>query len=176
MTQAELADKLGVSHKTISKWETARGLPDITLIEPLSKALKISVAELLAGDYVTNRNISCNMQRSGLYVCPVCGNIIQSAGEAVVSCCGITLPALEAEETDEVHHLCLEKEEDEYYITVSHEMTKEHYISFIAYVTSERWDLVKLYPEGDAQARFTIKGHGILYLFCNKHGLMKQKI
>lgn len=176
MTQAEQADKLGVSHKTISKWETARGLPDITLIEPLSKALKISVAELLAGDYVTNRNISCNMQRSGLYVCPVCGNIIQSAGEAVVSCCGITLPALEAEETDEVHHLCLEKEEDEYYITVSHEMTKEHYISFIAYVTSERWDLVKLYPEGDAQARFTIKGHGILYLFCNKHGLMKQKI
>ena len=47
MTQAELADKIDVSSKTISKWETAKGLPDISLLEPLSAALGVSVMELI---------------------------------------------------------------------------------------------------------------------------------
>jgi len=176
MTQAELADILGVSHKTVSKWETARGLPDIALIEPLARALGISVMELLTGEYVTNENVASNMLRSRLYVCPVCKNVIHTMGEAVVSCCGITLPVLEAEEPDEAHKICCERVEDEYYITIPHEMTKEHYISFMAYVTSSKFEMVKLYAEGNAEARFLIRGHGWLYWYCNRHGLMRQRI
>ena len=53
ITQKELAQILGVCDKTISKWETAKGYPDISLLEPLAAALDISVAELLSGDSVS---------------------------------------------------------------------------------------------------------------------------
>ncbi len=176
LTQSELADQLGVSSKTVSKWETAKGFPDISLIEPLSKALGISVPELLSGEQIINRNISCNMLRTKFYVCPICGNIIHASGDAMISCCGITLPPLEAEEPDEAHQPLTLPVEDEQFITVHHEMTKEHYLSFAAVVTSDRIQLVKFYPEGNAEARFKRRGRGILYIYCNRHGLMKQRI
>ena len=176
ITQSDLAEKIGVSSQAISKWETAKGLPDITLIEPLSKALGVSVMELMSGDTVINRNVSCNLLRSKFYVCPVCGNIIHSSGEAVISCCGISLPPLEAEEVDENHEICIEKVEDENFVTVNHPMEKSHYISFIAYVTGDKMNLVKLYPEGNAETRFQLRGPGFIYIYCNKHGLMKQRI
>ena len=176
VTQAQLADMLGVISKAVSKWETAKGLPDITLIEPLSKALSVSVMELMSGDTVINKNASSNILRSKFYVCPICNNIISAVGDAVVSCCGITLPPLEAEEIDQDHQITIEKVEDEHFITVKHAMTKEHFISFVAYLTSDRVQLVKFYPEGNAETRFNILGEGYLYIYCNKHGLMKKKI
>ena len=176
LTQAQLAERLDVSPKTISKWETAKGLPDISLLGAIASALDISVMELMSGDTVINGNVSANMLRSKIYVCPVCGNVINSVGEAVISCCGITLPPWEAEEADEVHRAKLERIEDEWYIEISHEMTKSHYISFIAYVTSDKFELAKLYPEGNAEARFKVKGRGYLYFYCNRHGLMKVRI
>ena len=176
LSQGAVAGKLGVSRQTISKWETAKGLPDISLLAPLSAALGVSVMELMSGDAVTNRNRSANMRRSRLYVCPVCGNVIHAMGEAVVSCCGITLPALEAEEPDIAHEPRIEAVEDEVYITVEHPMTKTHFISFIAYVTADRFQMVKLYPEGDAACRLRLQGHGDLYLCCNRHGLMKRRV
>ena len=176
LTQAELAEKIGVSSKTVSKWETGKGLPDITLLQPLAQALGISVIELLSGEQVCNRNVSGNLLRSKFYVCPLCGNIIHTTGSTLVSCCGITLPALEAEEPDGDHSITLEKVEDEHFITVDHPMTKQHYISFLAYVTSDRLQLVKLYPEGEAQTRLQLRGRGWLYGYCNHHGLFKQKV
>lgn len=176
MTQAELAEAIGVSSKTISKWETARGLPDITLLQPLSQALGISVIELMNGQHIINRNVSGNMLRDSIYVCPLCGNVIHSTGNTLVSCCGITLPALEAEEGDEVHPVTIETVEDEHFITVDHPMTKEHYISFVAFVTSDRLQLVKLYPEGNAETRMQLRGMGTLYYYCNQHGLFKQRL
>ena len=176
MTQAELAERIGVSSKTISKWETAKGLPDISLLQPLAQALGISVIELMNGERITNQNVSGNMLRCKFYVCPICGNIIHSTGSTVVSCCGITLPPLEAEEADEDHPLTIEKVEDEQFITVDHPMTKEHYISFLASVTSDRLQMVKLYPEGNAEARLQLRGRGYLYYYCNRHGLYRKKI
>ena len=176
ITQAELAARIGISSKTVSKWETAKGFPDISLIEPLAKALGVSVLELMSGDVVTNRNLSANMLRSKFYVCPICGNAIHTLGDTVISCCGITLPALEAEEIDELHSLSIENVEDEHFVQIRHEMTKTHYISFLAYVTSDRLQMVKLYPEGNAETRMQLRGRGYLYLYCNKHGLMKQKV
>lgn len=176
ITQGQLAEGIGVSSKAVSKWETAKGLPDITLIEPLAKALGVSVMELMSGDTVTNRNTSANMLRSKFCVCPVCGNIIRATGDAVVSCCGITLPPLEAEEIDNAHGITIEKVEDEHFFTVNHPMTKSHFISFIAYLTTDRVQFVKFYPEGNAQTRFRLCGNGYVYIYCNKHGLMKMKI
>ena len=176
ITQAELAGMLSVSSKAVSKWETAKGLPDITLIEPLAKALGVSVMELMSGGAVINKNTSSNMLRSKFYVCPLCGNIIRTTGDTLISCCGITLPALEAEAVDDDHKITIEQVEDEYFVTVDHEMTKQHFISFIAFVTSDRVRFVKLYPEGNAETRLSFRGGGFLYLYCNKHGLMRKKI
>ena len=176
LTQQALADKIGVSCKGVSKWETGRGLPDISLLEPLAQALGVSVMELMSGETVSNRNVSCNMLRTKLYVCPVCGNVIHCAGEAVVSCCGITLPPLEAEEPDGEHLFSLERVEDEEFLSIRHPMTKEHFISFIAYATSDRFQLVKFYPEGNAETRLRLQGRGVLYAYCNRHGLYRRRI
>ena len=176
ITQAQLAGLLGVSSKAVSKWETGKGFPDITLIEPLAKALSVSVLELMSGDTVINTNASANILRSKFYVCPICNNIIRTVGDALISCHGITLPPLEAEETDEAHQITIQQVEDEHFVTVRHDMTKAHYISFLCYVTSDRVQFVKLYPEGNAETRLNFRGRGYLYLYCNKHGLMKIKI
>lgn len=176
VTQTQLSDILGVSSKTVSKWETAKGLPDITLIEPLAKALGVSVLELMSGDTVTNKNISSNMLRSKFYVCPLCGNIVRTVGDTLISCCGITLPPLEADDIDDDHKIIIEKVEDEHFLTINHPMSKEHYISFVAYLTTDREQFMKFYPEGNAETRMQFRGRGYLYIYCNKHGLMKKKV
>ena len=173
MTQEELAQKIFVTSKAVSKWETGKGFPDIGLLESLGKALDVSVIELLSGEDITNLNKSCNMVKGKFYVCPICGNVIQTTGEAVISCCGITLPPLESEAPDEEHSLNIETIEDEYYVTMNHPMTKEHYISFIAAISDQGVQLVKLYPEADAQARFKISRVRKIYAYCNRHGLFE---
>ena len=176
LTQSALADQIGVSSKTISKWETAKGLPDISLLQPLAQSLGVSLIELMNGEHISNQNVSCNMLRSRLYVCPICGNVIHCTGDTVVSCCGVTLPALEAEEMDDDHMLTIEDVEDEHFLTIHHSMTKEHHISFLAFVTSDRFQLLKFYPEGNAQTRMQLRGRGVLYYYCNRHGLFQKKV
>ena len=176
LTQAELAEKIGVSSKTVSKWETAKGLPDITLLQPLAAALGVSVIELMNGQPIANHNVSGNMLRSKFYVCPICGNILHTTGTALISCCGITLPPLEAEDADDDHTVTAERVEDEYFVTVDHPMTKSHFISFIAHVNSDRLQMVKLYPEGNAETRLQLRGRGYLYYYCNRHGLFRKKM
>lgn len=176
LTQAELAQRLNVSDKTISKWETAKGYPDITLLEPIAEAFGVSVTELLSGSAVTNRNVSGNMLRSKFYVCPVCGNSIHTMGEAVISCHGIQLMPSEGESADENHQLTVEIVEDDFYIQINHPMTKKHYISFVAAVSSDRLQMVKLYPEGNAEVRFPIRGLKRIYYYCNRDGLFYQDL
>ena len=147
MTQLELAVILDVSDKTISKWETGKGLPDIAIVAPLAKALCVSVIELMNGEYIANKNVSANIKKSKFYVCPICENIIHSVRENIVSCCGMVLHVLEAENEDDNHKINIEKIENKYLVSLNHEMTKQHYISFIAYVTVDRCEIVKLYPE-----------------------------
>lgn len=176
MTQAELAEKLCVSDKTVSKWENGRGFPDVSLLEPLGKALHISVAELLCGQAVVNTNRASNMLKSRFYVCPVCGNVLFARGEAVISCCGIQLPALETEEQDPAHRLEAQMAEDEMYVSAAHPMSKDHYLSFIAYMTPDSCEIKALYPEGSAEARFFYRGSGWQYYYCNRHGLFRQRL
>ena len=171
LTQAELATKLNVSDKTISKWETAKGYPDISLLEPIAKIFGISITELISGNAVSNVNVSANVMRSKFYVCPVCGNIIHSMGEAVIHCHGVLLTPCQTEETDENHKIFIERVEDEYYVRVEHDMKKEHYISFIAGLSTDKIQMIKLYPEGNAEARIKINGVKKILFYCNRDGL-----
>ena len=153
-TQKQLADRLCVSDKTVSKWENGRGFPDIALLEPLAQHLGVSVAELLSGQ---------------------CGNVIHATGTGVFSCCGITLPPLEVEEPETGHEMKVECIDQDYYVTLDHPMTKSHYLSFLAYITSDWVQLRKLYPEQEAAGRFTRGGVGRIYAYCNQHGLFQVK-
>ncbi|MBQ6894714.1 MAG: helix-turn-helix domain-containing protein [Clostridia bacterium] len=171
LTQAELADRLKVSDKTVSKWETGRGYPDISLLEPIANVFGISIAELFSGNTIRNVNISANMLRSVVYVCPVCGNIIHCMGEAVIHCHGVSLTPCLPEESDEYHKIFIEKIEDDYYVRIEHDMTKDHYISFVAALSSDKIQLVRLYPEGNAEARFPIHGVKKIVFYCNRDGL-----
>lgn len=171
MTQSQLAEVLGVSDKTVSKWETAKGYPDITMLSPIADAFGVSVPELISGNKIRNENVSANMMRSRFYVCPVCGNVIHSMGEAVIHCHGIQLLPAQAEPADADHEIRIERVEDEYYVSIGHEMTKTHYISFIAAASSDRCQTVKLYPEGSAEARFKIDGVKRIFFYCNRDGL-----
>ena len=172
LTQSELAEKLTVSNKAVSKWETGKGYPDITLLEPLSKALGVSITEILAGETIVNANVSANILRSKFYVCPICGNVIYSIGESVIHCHGVQLTPAVAEPSDENHMPAIEIVEDELFVKIEHEMTKEHYISFIAAVSPDRVQIVKLYPEGNAETRFKNNSVSKLYFYCNHDGLL----
>ena len=176
MTQAELAAQLLVSDKAVSKWETGHGLPDISLLEPLAKALRVSVPELLCGKTIVNANRASNLLRGRLYACPVCGNALFAKGEAMLSCCGIQLPPLTPEAPDGAHAVAVERSEGEYCVRVAHPMRKDHNISFIAYATMDRFEMKALYPEGDAEARFFIRGGGWLLWHCNRHGLFGVRV
>ena len=165
-----------VSDKTVSKSETAKGYPDISLLEPIAKNLGVSITELITGNAVNNVNVSANMLRSNFYVCPVCGNVIHSMGEAVIHCHGILLSPCQAEETNEKHMIFIEKVEDEYYVRIEHDMTKRHYISFIAALSSDKIQMVKLYPEGNAEARVKINGVKKILFYCNRDGLFSINV
>lgn len=171
LTQSQLAEKLGVSDKTVSKWETGRGFPDVSFLPALTETLGLSPQEWMQGEAVANRNRSANIKHTRFYVCPVCGNILTSVGEAVISCCGLTLPPLTSHEPDADHTPSVETVEDELYLTFPHEMTKEHYLSFVAALSSDRLDIVKLYPESDAALRLPRRATESVLVYCNRHGL-----
>lgn len=171
MTQRELAERLMISDKTVSKWERAKGYPDISLLEPLAKVFHISVSELLAGQIQTNRNPSANILNSVFYVCPVCGNTIHAMGELALSCHGVPLLKEVAESSDESHKVLIERSEDEYFIQIDHPMTKQHHLTFIAAMAYDGLQLKKLYPQQAAQARFRINGVKRIYCHCNIDGL-----
>ena len=176
LTQNQLSEKLCVSDKTISKWETGKGYPDIVFLEPLAKVLGISMTELFMGEQITNANVSANMQKVKFYVCPVCGNVIYSTGQAVINCHGLLLQPQEAEPCDDCHAVLIEKSEDEYFVQIEHEMTKSHYISFIAGIYSDKVEFVKQYPEMNAQCRIKIAGLKQILFYCNRDGLFKKEI
>ena len=176
LTQVELAEKLCVSDKTVSKWETAKGYPDISLLEPIANILGVSITELITGNPINNVNVSANMLRCNFYVCPICGNVIHSIEEAVIHCHGISLSPCKPEETNENHMIFIEKVEDEYYIRIEHDMTKKHYISFIAALSSDKIQMIKLYPEGNAEARVKINGVKRILFYCNRDGLFSINV
>ncbi|MBR5508367.1 MAG: helix-turn-helix domain-containing protein, partial [Clostridia bacterium] len=176
LTQKAVAEKLGICAKTVSKWETGHGFPDVSLVAKLSEVFGIDISRLLEGEMPKIRPEVGNVKRTKFYVCEKCGNLMTSMGNAEILCCGRKLSPLLAKAADKAHVLNVEKIEDDYYITFEHPMTKEHYISFVAYVRFDRVLTVKLYPEQDGELRFPQIRGGKMYYFCNEHGLFELKI
>lgn len=176
LTQKEVADKLGILPKTVSKWETGHGFPDVSLISELSKIFKVDISKLLEGEMPQVRQESGNVKRTKFYVCEKCGNILTSIGNAEIVCCGRKLSPLFCKTSDEEHRINIEKIEDDYFITFTHPMTKEHYISFVSYVRFDRVLTVKLYPEQEGELRFPQMRGGKMYYYCTTHGLFELKI
>lgn len=176
MTQKQIADFMNISDKTISKWERGLGCPDVSLLPELSQIFGVNIEEILSGRIVLNETVGGNMKKLKFYVCPQCKNMITATGDANISCCGKKLEALEAVKASPEHLLIIEPVEDELYVSSSHAMSREHYISFVAYVTGDKVFVVKQYPEWNLSFRFHKLGHGKLYFHCSTHGLFYQLI
>ncbi len=176
LTQSGLAEKLSVSDKAVSKWERGLGCPDVSILPELSGVLGVDLEGLLCGELEENDRVGGNMKKLKFYVCPVCGNVITATGEAAVSCCGKKLSPLEAKKAAPEEKLAVERIENDYFVTSEHEMTKEHYISFVALLTGDCLVLKKLYPEWNAEARIPYIAHGVLMWYCTEHGLFYQLV
>lgn len=175
ITQRQLAEKMSISDKTISKWERGMGCPDVSLLPELSDTLGVNIEKILLGELSPNSIDGGNMKKIKFFVCPECGNILTATGSAESSCCGRKLEALTAAQADEGHMPFIQEVEDDFYITFNHEMTKQHYLSFASYVTYNSMIFIRLYPEQSAEVRFQRHYGGDLYYYCTEHGLMKVK-
>ncbi len=173
MTQRQVADELGILPKTVSKWETGHGFPDVSVVSSLADILGVSERILLSGSITQNMQEVGNMKKTKFYVCPQCCSIMQGTGECQVICCGKPIEALESKRVDESHFVNVLEIEDDFYIELNHEMTKEHFISFVSYIGVDRVLTVRLYPEQDSAVRFPRMARGKLYFYCNKHGMFE---
>ena len=176
LTQLQLANRMNISDKTVSKWERGLGCPDISLLADLSKIFDIDLERLLDGELNENDINGGNMKKLNFYVCPYCGNIITSAAEAGVSCCGKKLKPLSPQKASDGERLSVEIIENNYFITSNHPMQREHYIAFTALLTADTFIFRRQYPEWDMQLRIPRIGHGRLLWYCTNHGLFYQDI
>lgn len=176
MTQLELAERMNISDKTISKWERGLGCPDVSLLPELSNILGIDMETLLAGELDANQSVGGNMKKLKFYVCPDCGNLITTTSAAAISCCGKKLSALTLQKPAEQDKLKVEIVEQEYYVSSGHEMTREHYIAFTAILTGDSVLLKKMYPEWNMQTRLPYYLRGMLVWYCTRHGLFCQSL
>lgn len=174
MTQKALADEMNISDRTISKWERGIGCPDVSLLRELSDILEVDIEKILSGDLTPNDRDRGNMKKAKFYVCPNCRNILFCTGENELSCCGRKLTALVPQSEDSQHKISIEEIEDDFYVTMQHEMSKQHYITFVAYVSCDRVLIIKLFPEQSAEVRFPKMYGGELYVCCNQHGLVRK--
>lgn len=175
LTQKQIADALGISPKTVSKWECGLGCPDLGLWRDLAVILGTDVEQLMEGELKRNRPDSGNISRVRFYVCPLCGNVLFSTGPANIHCCGQRLEAL-IPSVEQLPDLTVEEMDTDYYLTFDHPMTKQHHLTFAAYVKTDRITLHRLYPEQEAAVRFPVQRGGVLYVCCSQHGLMRYKV
>lgn len=171
MAQKNIADTLGVSNKTVSKWECGQGCADISYWPALSALLGMDIAQMMEGKITLNRPDIGKLDQIHFFVCPDCGNILTATGSAALFCCGRKLEILTESGDAEKPLLDWTESDTEFYVTVKHPMNKEHYLSFAAYVNQDRYFLVRLYPEQDSAFRIPACGSGKLYLYCCRHGL-----
>ena len=147
MTQRQLAECMNISDKTVSKWERGLGCPDVSLLSELSNLFHVDLSEMLRGQLTTNDILGGSMKRIRFYVCPSCGNVLTALTDTSISCCGKKLQPQEWKKAESPDELAVEKIENDYYISTGHEMTREHYITFVGLMTSDTVMLKKQYPE-----------------------------
>jgi len=176
LTQAQLAEKLLVSDKAVSKWERGKSMPDVAILPKIAELFNISLEKMMSGDLKENALQNGNLLKTKFYVCSICGNILTSAALGEISCCGRKLSPLEVQDADHEHRLNIETVEDEYYLTTTHPMSKEHYIAFVALIKGDTMVFKRTYPQWDLNVRLPKRGHGKLIYYCVNHGLYSIKI
>lgn len=176
MTQKDLADKLFLSDRTISKWERGAGCPDISVLTELSKVFQIDIEELLLGELVMNKMSLNHLKGMNFYFCESCKNVMTSHAPNVLKCCGRLLEPLAPQVEDEQHQMTIEKYDNEYFVSINHEMTKTHSIEFVIFVGTMSVLMVKMYPEQNPELLLPLLGRGKLYYYCNHHGFYEKKI
>ena len=176
LTQKQLAEKVNVSDKAVSKWECGNGAPDVSLLTDLAEVFGTDVNTLLSGSKDINESEKGDMKKLRFYVCRDCGNIITATSDAAVTCCGSRLSPIEAKKADENHQLKVEDIGGEWYITSDHPMTKEHYISFAAYVSDSSVMIFRQYPAWQVNITIPMYRSGKLVWYCNECGLLCQEL
>ena len=147
LTQKQLAEKVNVSDKAVSKWECGNGAPDVSLLADLAEVFGTDVNTLLSGSKDINESEKGDMKKIRFYVCKDCGGIMTSTSEASVSCCGNRLSPIVPKKAEGDDVLKTEVIDGELFVTADHEMTKQHYISFVAYVCDSTVMMFRQYPE-----------------------------
>lgn len=176
LTQQQLADQMNISDKAVSKWERGLGCPDVSLLPELSRIFDVNLEELLSGKLNANDLVGGNMKKLKFYICPNCGNLLTATADATVFCCSKLLQPQVPREAGEADRLSVEMIENDYFISTDHEMTREHYIAFVAMLTGDSIMLRKQYPEWNLQTRIPYFAHGILVWYCTQHGLFYQTV
>lgn len=172
MTQLQLAQRLHVSDKAVSKWETGAGCPDVSLVPALAQVLGISAETLLAGTLPENQKDVGSMKHLQVYKCPTCGNILTAGTPAEVVCCGRKLSPMDARQADAAHTLCLEPAADEWLVSFDHPMEKQHHLLFLLEVGFDSFALLRLYPEGPSQARMPRLPGGKFFCACTAEDVL----
>ena len=176
MTQLQLAEKLHVSDKAVSKWERGMGCPEVSFMTELSRIFEVDIQNLLSGELNRNELPGGNMKKLKFYVCPICGNLVTSMVETQVTCCGRKLKPITPVKAAEEEKLSVQIIENDYFISSEHEMTRNHYITFVVLMTSDTVMLNKQHPEWNLQLRIPVFAHGRLLWYCNQHGLFYQEV
>lgn len=176
LTQRELAARLLVSDRTVSKWERGAGLPDVSLLGEVAEVFGVSIEVLLGGELTTSEETGGNMKKAKYLVCPTCGAMNVVCGGAELTCCGKRLVPCTPKKAADDEKLLVEQVEDEWFISSWHPMTKDHYISFVALVTGQKITLLKQYPEWNLEVRLPRRERGMLLWHCTQHGLFYQYI
>lgn len=176
LTQRQLAQRMHISDKTVSKWERGLGCPDVSLLAELAAVFEINLEQLLAGELDTRDVLGGNMKKTVFYICPTCGNVAAAMADAAVSCCGRRLEPACPQMAPQEDRLTVESVENDLFITSAHPMTKDHCLTFVALLTGDTLMLRKQYPEWGLQVRIPALGHGRLLWHCSRHGLFYQPV
>ncbi|QQK08787.1 helix-turn-helix domain-containing protein [Miniphocaeibacter halophilus] len=171
LTQKNIADKLNISNKTVSKWERGLGCPDIALWNDLSEMLNIDISQMMTGELSLNKKDIGKISRIRFYTCPNCKNILTSTGEATIFCCGRKLDPLIPKKNEFVN-VKIKITDVEYYITTDHEMNRKSYILFAAYVKNDNVFIRRMYPEQSPNFRIPYTPNGKLYIYSTKFGFL----
>jgi len=176
MTQKDLAIALDLSDKTISKWERGLGCPDISVLRELAEILGTNIETILSGETDELKRKKDNIKKIRFYVCPLCSNIITSFDRMSAFCCGKRIETKEPVKAQDEEKMRVTLDGDEYYIESDHLMTKENYITFVAYITANKMLMERTYPEWNLSCRFYNYGMGKLVWADNKGNLFYQII
>lgn len=170
MTQKELAEKINVSEKAVSKWENGRGCPDITLLPSLSSALQIDIESILRGDLSRNKTKGGSMNRLKIYRCIDCGNIITATNKIELSCCGHLLEELiPASESNSSIIKSIEESDNQFYVTFNNPMTKTDYIAGVVTSAYDRTTVIPMFAEQEPSVILPQLTGVKLFLITNKN-------